>query len=886
MISTLLRQVVRTVLPNGLTLLVLRNEAAPVVAIHTHVKAGYFDEPDDQVGISHVVEHMYFKGTPSRGVGEIARETKLAGGYLNAHTIYDHTSYFTVLPSGSFREGLAIQHDAFANSLMESGELARELEVIIQEARRKSDTPSAVAVESLYALLHDRHRIRRWRIGDEESLRGFTRAMVHGFYRNWYTPGNTILSIVGDIDPDTALAEVERLHGALPPGEPLVQPGEGEQGRPGFRSREWEGDIGQQHTVLGWRTPGSTDADTAALDLAATALSAGRASRLYRAIRERQLALGVSAWNMTSRDVGVFSVQMESPLGAARGALTYAWQEIMSAREAGFRNREIVRAQRIAEARWLRRLESAEGIAAFLASWEAEGGVQLAAEYADRFLSLGQKEVQEAMQRWLNPLDVAIVGYRPLSWESLADDSAGLARLLDSVDQSVSSVLPPPEVPTPSSTAAITAPALASALASALPRLLVPESTIAGVHQFRNARGVPILTFRRHGSPLVHLGVFQLGGSAREPAEHAGLMRLMAQTMLKGTEQRTGSVIAESMEELGGSIGVAVSADSVSWTVSVPLRHVREAVTILADVVQHAIFPVDAIETERRLAVTELGRMRDDMYRWPMRLARRAAYGQHPYARVPYGTEASLADIPFDLVREFHARHVLSGSTTIALAGDIDELEAASLLDAGFDNLSWRSEPVPEEPVWPAVSRVEVEERERQQTAIALLFNGAPRSDPRRFAAQLLAAIASGLGGRFFDQLRDKQSLAYTVLATPVERRSAGAFATYIATSPEREEEARSGLLKEFAKLAANAPVLHEMERARNYLIGSHQIARQSGASVLAEIVDAWFFGSLGELESWEESISEVSGSDVLRFAMDCINGGPPAEGIVRGIRG
>lgn len=878
MISTLLRQVVRTVLPNGLTLLVLRNEAAPVVAIHTHVKAGYFDEPDDQVGISHVVEHMYFKGTPSRGVGEIARETKLAGGYLNAHTIYDHTSYFTVLPSGSFSNGLAIQYDAYANPVMESGELERELEVIIQEARRKTDTPSAVAVESLYALLHDRHRIRRWRIGDEESLRGFTRAMVHGFYRNWYTPGNTILSIAGDLDPDTALKEVEQLYGALPAGKPLVQPGEREQGRPGFRTREWEGDIGQQHTVLGWRTPGSVDPDTAALDLAATALGAGRASRLYRAIRERQLALGVSAWNMTSRDVGVFSVQMESPLGAARGALTYAWQEIISAREAGFRNREIVRAQRIAEARWLRRLESAEGIAAFLASWEAEGGVQLAGEYADRFLSLGQREVQEAMQRWLNPRDVAIVGYRPVSWESLADDSADIARLLDSVDQSASSVLPPPEVLTPPSTAAITTPAL--------PRLLVPESTVAKVHQYRTARGVPLLTYRRRGSPLVHLGVFQSGGSALEPAEHEGLMRLMAQTMLKGTEQRSGSVIAESVEELGGSIGVSVTADSVSWTVSVPLRHVREAVAILADVVQHAIFPADAIETERRLAVTERVRMRDDMFRWPVRLAHRAAYGQHPYARVPYGTEASLADIPGELVREFHAGHVLTGSTTIALAGDIDELEAASLLDSGFDRLSWRNEPVPEVPIWPTERRIEVEERDRQQTALALLFNGAPRTDSRRFAAQLLAAIASGLGGRFFEQLRDKQSLAYTVLAIPLERRSAGAFATYIATSPDREDEARAGLLNEFAKLATNAPLIHEMERARNYLIGSNQIARQSGAAVLAEIVETWSFGSLHELESWEQSISEVSGSDVLRFAMDCINGGAPAEGIVRGVSG
>ena len=88
----------RTTLANGLRVLIRRETSAPVVAIVTYVKAGYFDETDDVVGIAHVLEHMYFKGTPSRGVGQIARETKASGGYLNAGTIYDNTHYYTVLP--------------------------------------------------------------------------------------------------------------------------------------------------------------------------------------------------------------------------------------------------------------------------------------------------------------------------------------------------------------------------------------------------------------------------------------------------------------------------------------------------------------------------------------------------------------------------------------------------------------------------------------------------------------------------------------------------------------------------------------------------------------------------------------------------------------------
>src|SRR5262245_34620018 len=174
----------REVLSNGLTLLVQRDDSAPAVAVITHVKAGFFDEPDRWVGISHVLEHMFFKGTARRGVGAIARETKAAGGYLNASTSYDHTSYFAVLPTSGLEAALDIQSDALRNSTIDAGELDRGLRVIIQEAKRKLDSPAAVAYETLHEIMFDRHRIRRWRIGREAEIAGFTRDDVLGYYRS------------------------------------------------------------------------------------------------------------------------------------------------------------------------------------------------------------------------------------------------------------------------------------------------------------------------------------------------------------------------------------------------------------------------------------------------------------------------------------------------------------------------------------------------------------------------------------------------------------------------------------------------------------------------------------------------------------------------------
>ena len=316
-----------------------RDRSASAVAIVTYVKAGYFDETDDVVGIAHVLEHMYFKGTPSRGVGEIARETKASGGYLNAHTIYDHTSYYTVVPASRFGDALAIQADAYARSVIDAGELAKEIEVIIQEVHRKEDSPGAMASESLYALMFDRHRIRRWRIGSAEQLRTFTRDGVRSFYQNFYRPRNTILSIVGDVDPDAVLRAAESQYGALADVPAVRMPGPagaaGARGPRAPRYREWGGDIAQTQVVLGWHTVPTLHPDSALLDLAAVILGTGRSSRLYRAVRERQLATSVSAYDYSPTELGVFVIHAECPADSAGAAARAIWAQVADLRGAG-----------------------------------------------------------------------------------------------------------------------------------------------------------------------------------------------------------------------------------------------------------------------------------------------------------------------------------------------------------------------------------------------------------------------------------------------------------------------------------------------------------------------------------------------------------------------
>src|SRR5215813_1286694 len=154
-------QATKVILKNGLTVLVREQQAVPLVSITTYVKAGYFDEDDRISGIAHVIEHMFFKGTSKRSVGQIARETQALGGYLNAYTYYDRTVYHTEVPGENTLKALEIQSDALQHSSFDAAELKREIEVVLQENNRKLDNPPAVASEKLYGIAFQNHRMRR-----------------------------------------------------------------------------------------------------------------------------------------------------------------------------------------------------------------------------------------------------------------------------------------------------------------------------------------------------------------------------------------------------------------------------------------------------------------------------------------------------------------------------------------------------------------------------------------------------------------------------------------------------------------------------------------------------------------------------------------------------
>ena len=860
--------VIREVLPNGLTLLVQPDHSAPVVSVVTHVKAGFFDEPDRWTGISHVLEHMFFKGTTRRGVGAIARETKAAGGYLNAGTGYDHTSYFTVLPAAGLAAALDIQSDALRNSVIDPGELARELQVIIQEAKRKRDTPAAVAHETLHELMFDRHRIRRWRIGTEEQLARLTRDDLWSYYRSRYVPERTIVAITGSLDADHALELARAAYADWPAVPGALDPSPPELPRREVRARTLRGDVAHAELVLGWRAVPPLHEDAPALDLAAAVLGLGRGSWLYRSLREEGIVTSVSAHNYAPTDLGVFSIGADLEPEQLPRAIERIAESVSRLTLLGPGTDELDRARTLLRARWARQLESMEGKGSALAAAEALEDVSFLDREYEALGSVGPDQVREAAAKYLQPDNVSAVVYLP--------EDGGPELTAPMLEQAFAVTALRSASPQPESPVLLASPAGA-----------MPSGRWQAEVLHTQLSGADLLVRRKSGVPLVTLGVYVPRLEFDSPGQ-AGLGALTVRSSVRGAGDLDAASLAFAFERLGGTLSGAAASDWLGFSTTVLSHHLGEAAALLDLVFSAPRLAESDVTTERALLITEAEQIADDMFRYPFQLAFAGAFGDAGYGLPVSGLPQTLAGISPADVRSWHTRAFLGVRPVIVAVGDVDPEEASALLAGAFGDRAPRpNTPALAPQSWTGgqgESSVRVVVREKQQAALAMAFPGPARRDPERAAAEVWAAVASGLGGRMFEALRDRRSLAYTVMASSWQRRRAGALITYIATSPERENEARAAMLEELDRFSRLPVSEAELEQAVSYLSGQAEVGRQSGAELAGEILEAWVNGNgLSDLNDPAAGFRAVSAEDVLRVAQRYLRQSQRAEGVVRG---
>jgi zinc protease len=483
-------------------------------------------------------------------------------------------------------------------------------------------------------------------------------------------------------------------------------------------------------------------------------------------------------------------------------------------------------------------------------------------------LGADAKSVGGATHRWLAPENAALLVYRPSTAVRFASGAEEAAALLTG------------DRPEPVDAVTMTQPAAEVKGGSHAWRL---ERRHGDIAVYRTGSNVPVV-FQRARGPIAHVGWFVNGGALHEDEANAGITSLMTRVALRGTERRSAKQLAEDVEFAGGAIGGSAGADGFQWTVSVPVARFGDAVELLADVVQRPAFRADAVESERAVALADIASTRDDMYRWPLRLATEAAWGDHSYGRSVLGAEASVGRLNADALRAWHEAQAVAAEGVIVCVADLDAEDAVGAIARRFSELTQRTMTALLAPAWPARPVERTESRDKAQSAMAMLFPGPTRGDDRRFAASLLSGVASGLGGRFFEELRDRQSLAYTVMLTPVLRRHAGAFLGYIATSPEKEDAARKGFLDQFARLCSEPVTERELRQAKTFAVGYNAIRREAASGIMGDLADAWMYGdSMDEIARYDERINAVTAADIQAVARDSFDPTRRVEGVIRG---
>ncbi|MGV0960933.1 MAG: M16 family metallopeptidase [Limnohabitans sp.] len=294
-------------LANGMTLWVKPDRRAPTAVHMLWVRVGSMDEVDGTSGVAHVLEHMMFKGTPSLAAGEFSRRVAALGGRENAFTSKDYTGYFQQIPAHQLEAVMRLEADRFANNQWPDAEFAKELEVVKEERRmRTEDNPRALLHEALSATALTASPYRRPIVGWMSDLEAMTAQDARAFYRRWYVPGNAVVVVAGDVDPLQVKALAEKYYGALPARAVPERKPQQEPVQQGLRRFDFKAPAEQSYVALAFKVPrlaslqASPEHDDAlALTVLAAVLDGYSGARLERALTqgEQRLADSVGAHN-------------------------------------------------------------------------------------------------------------------------------------------------------------------------------------------------------------------------------------------------------------------------------------------------------------------------------------------------------------------------------------------------------------------------------------------------------------------------------------------------------------------------------------------------------------------------------------------------------------
>jgi zinc protease len=404
----------RQVLSNGLVLITQEHRAAEVVALQLWVRVGGRDENASELGLSHYLEHMLFKGTPTRPPGSIDTLIEGLGGSSNAFTSYDYTHYDVVVPARALRPAVELLADIGVNANFPPAEIDSEKAVVFEEMRLVEDDTEKFAGRRLSELTYSPHPYGRPILGTRDKIEALTREPLNAYYKKYYVPRNMALVVVGAVTHGEVRAAVDATFGKLPGGEvtrPQLPP---PPSLAGGRRADVPRPEQQAYLALGWKAAATSDPDTYAVDLLTYIIGDSPSSRLNVAVRERdRLVFSIDSNYVPSQQAGQVNITARLEPANLDRAEASILQVIRRVRDEGVTEAERERAVITAEAHYAFEIETAEGLAKDYGQGETTWTLEDELRYLERLRKVTAAEIQAMARKYLGDDNYARVRFLP-----------------------------------------------------------------------------------------------------------------------------------------------------------------------------------------------------------------------------------------------------------------------------------------------------------------------------------------------------------------------------------------------------------------------------------------------------------------------------------------
>jgi zinc protease len=817
----------RTVLANGLTLLVKPDSSVALASVQVWVRTGSIHEGAHLgAGLSHFLEHMLFKGTARRTGRDISATVQASGGYINAYTTFDRTVYYIDVPSEHLEIAVDVLADAVLNSTLPAVEVEREKEVILREIAMTRDEPESRLWDALFATAYREHPYRQPVIGHRDVFAAVDRAALLGYYRERYVPNNMVVVIAGDVSVEGAREAVARHFGAAPRSSlaPVLVPEEPAQLAPRALHRVEKVEVAR--CVLAWPIPGLADPSAPVLDLLAVVLGGGDSSVLWQQIREKRRlvhSIDASSWNPGSS--GLFCVTFTCDAGKreeAEGAILEVISSLAKARS--FTPRQVRKAYRQAVVGEINTCKTMSGQASRLGIAEVVvGDLDFSATYFDRLARVGPADLARALRQYL------VAG-----------------RLV--------SVSLEPEAPA--------APAAARAKRAA-------PAGRADFEEVRLSNGARLVFQVDRRLPNLHLRLLTHGGPVCEAATRRGSSALLATLLAKDTRRRSAAQVAARIEEAGGAFTSFSGENTLGLGVEVLPGDADLALGLMAEAALEPAFRASTLKTEQEVQLAALREENDDVVSCARRLLRRRFFGAHPMAISSLGDAGGVSATAAADLAELWGRLLVGPAAVLAVAGDFEPKRFVPRLSEFLGRIP-RGKPAGAGPAFggPAERGEFVERQPREQAIVMQGFPGPLLDAPDFYAAEVADELFSGMASRLFERVRDQKSLAYFVRSGRITGRSAAMFYFIAGTQPGREAEVLSELGAEIARVAAGEVSAEELRRCQARLkAGQRKALQTNSARAMQAAIDVLQGRPLDHWKRYDSLVDAVTPGDLAAFA-------------------